>query len=83
MNTSFSDSASPATACHVTREANLIARNLECLGAQVAAKRTAEHIGRFWAPQLRATLFEQARNHPERFGPIAGEAIAMLRESSA
>jgi hypothetical protein len=73
------DSAAPATADQVTRDANLIARNLECLGTRRAAAATADHIEKFWAPLLRATLFEQARSHPERFSPIAGEAIVLLQ----
>lgn len=75
----YRDSAAPATADQVTRDANLIARNLECLGARTAAAATADHIAKFWAPLLRATLFEQARSHPERFSAIAGEAIQLLQ----
>ena len=74
----FKDSGAPATAAHVTREANLIARNLACHGATVAAAETADHIRRFWAPQLRAVLLEQAHAHPEAFSPIARDAIAAL-----
>ena len=83
MNLVFTDSASPNTAERVTREVNLIARNLECLGATAAALQTAEHIRKFWAPQLRSTLFEQMRSHPERFQPIASDAVAMLLEAAA
>lgn len=77
----FDDSAAPATAARVTREANLIARNLACHGQAIAASETAEHIRRFWAPPLRTTLLEQARSHPDRFSPIAGKAIAMLEQA--
>ena len=77
----FDDSAAPATAARVTREANLIARNLACHGPAIAASETAEHIRRFWAPPLRTTLLEQARSHPDRFSPIAGQAIAMLERA--
>jgi hypothetical protein len=79
MDTTFTDSEAPATAEHVTREFNLIARNLECLGAEAAAAATADHIRRFWAPRLRLTLLEQANAHRDRFSPIACEAIAKLR----
>lgn len=78
MAPSLADSSAPATAARVTREANLIARNLACHGEAAAAAETAEHIRRFWAPQLRSTLFEQARAHPERFSEISWEAITML-----
>jgi hypothetical protein len=78
MNVRFGDGTAPATAEQVTRDANLIARNLECLGAKSAAAATADHIRKFWAPLLRATLFEQAHAHPERFSPITGEAILLL-----
>ena len=62
----------------VSRGANLIARNLECLGAKAAAEATADHIRTFWAPQLRATLLAQAQANSQMFSPIAREAIAML-----
>jgi hypothetical protein len=78
MYGTFADSAAPATADQVTRDANLIARNLACLGADAAAA-TADHIRRFWAPPLRSTLFEQARSHADRFSPIARDAIALLQ----
>ena len=77
MSDLFIDST--ATAARVTREANLIARNLACHGAATAASETADHIRRFWAPQLRTALFEQVRAHPDRFLPIACEAIGLLQ----
>jgi formate dehydrogenase subunit delta len=82
MNTIFTDSDAPATAEHVTRESNLIARNLASLGAQAAGAATADHIRRFWAPLLRRTLLEQADAHRDRFSPIASEAIARLRRDA-
>lgn len=60
------------------REINLIARQFECLGADRAAEATADHIRRFWAPLLRATLFLEASNHRERLSPIARNALAKL-----
>lgn len=83
MIRTFGDSAAPATAERVTREANLIARNLACHGDGVAAAETAEHVRRFWPPLLRATLLEQARAHPDHFCEIAGRAIAMLERTTA
>jgi hypothetical protein len=82
MNATFSDSAAPATAEQVTRDANLIARNLECLGATDAATATADHIRKFWAPLLRSTLLVQARAHGDRFSPIVSDAIALLERDS-
>jgi formate dehydrogenase subunit delta len=67
-----------ATADQVTRDANLIARNLACLGTTRAAWAMADHIRRFWAPLLRTTLIAQARSHPDSFTPIATEAISQL-----
>lgn len=80
---SFDDSAAPATAEQVTRDANLIARNMACLGRRPAAAATADHIRMYWAPLLRATLLEQARVHPERFSAITGEAISLLGRDRA
>ena len=82
MYTTSSDSEAPATAEHVTRESNLIARNLEALGAEAAAAATADHIRWFWAPLLRLTLLEQADAHRDRFSPIACDAIARLRRDA-
>jgi hypothetical protein len=83
MNTiTFSHSEAPATAERVTREANLIARNLECLGAETAAAATADHIRKFWAPLLRSTVIEQARAHRDRFSVIARDAIARLEPNA-
>jgi formate dehydrogenase subunit delta len=78
-----SDSPTRLVAQRVTRESNLIARNLACLGARQAAEATAEHIRRFWAPQLRAALLEQAERHPQRFSPVASAAVGMLRTPPA
>lgn len=82
MNPNFSDSKAPETARHVTRECNLIARNLACMGDKPAAAATADHIRRFWAPQLRSTLLEQGGAHPDRFCPIASDAIAVLESET-
>lgn len=67
-----------ATAQHVTREVNLIARQFECLGADRAAAATADHIRKYWAPLLRSILLAEARGHAERLSPIAREAIDLL-----
>ena len=69
------------TADHVTREINLIARNLACLGAREATAATADHVRRFWAPLLRAELQSVFDAHPERFVPIAHAAAATLARS--
>jgi len=64
-----------ATAQHVTREINLIAREFECLGVDRAAAATADHIRKYWAPLLRSTLLAEARGQGDRFSPIAKAAI--------
>jgi predicted nucleic acid-binding Zn ribbon protein len=66
------------TVKHVTREINLIARNLACLGEDAASQATAEHVRRFWAPLLRTELASAVAAHPERFSTIAHAAIALL-----
>ena len=83
MNLTVSEIEARATAGHVTRECNLIARNFAILGAEPAAAATADHIRRFWAPQLRSSLLEQAAAHPSRFSPIASDAIAVLQSEAA
>ena len=72
-----------ATEQRVIREANLIARQFECLGAGPAAVATADHIRRFWAPLLRTVLLEEACDHLEHFSPIARHAIAMLPKQTS
>lgn len=67
-----------ATAQYVTRQANWIARNFECLDFAAAAAATADHIRSFWAPQLRDILLDEARTRGERFSPIARAGIATL-----
>ena len=67
------------TAERVIREANLIARNFECLGHERAMAATADHVARFWAPSLKQRLFSEAAAHRERFSSIALDAIASLQ----
>lgn len=67
-----------ATAEHVIREVNLIARNFECRGRQTAAVATADHISRFWAPSLRVVLLKEGQDSRDRFSSIAREAISLL-----
>lgn len=78
MNIKTEDSAASFATRRVTRECNLIARNLACLGAKRAAEATATHILDYWEPRLRSALLAEAVAHPERFSPIASDAIARL-----
>jgi hypothetical protein len=82
MKDTSTNRAVAATAEHVTREVNLIARNFECLGIAAATAATADHVRRFWAPLLRSELLKQARAHRERFSPIATDAISMLEQEA-
>ena len=68
----------PATAEHVTYQANQIGRNFECLGAKAAAAATADHIRRYWAPLLKQALRREAQVHPAAFSGIARDAVALL-----
>jgi hypothetical protein len=72
-----------ATAQRVTREANLIARQFESLGEEVASSATANHVRLFWAPLLKAELKSVAGAHPERFSSIARKAIAALQDEQS
>jgi hypothetical protein len=72
-----------ATAQRVTREANLIARQFECLGEEAASSATANHVRLFWAPLLRAELKSVARAHPERFSSIARKAVSALQDEQS
>jgi hypothetical protein len=69
-----------ATAQRVTREANLIARQFECLGEEAASAATANHVRLFWAPLLKAELKSAAGAHPELFSSIAQKAVSALRD---
>ena len=71
------------TGDRVTREINLIARNLACLGDEKASAATADHVRRFWAPLLRAELRSVFGAQPDQFSPIAQQAIAALERSPA
>jgi hypothetical protein len=64
----------------VTREANLIARQFERLGAEPAAQATAHHINTFWAPLLKSSLLGEARKHADHFSPIAKRAVCILAD---
>lgn len=53
--------------------ANQIARNLEALGEAEAIGATAEHIRKYWAPQMRAAM----KTHIEREEGRGLSAIAL------
>jgi hypothetical protein len=66
------------TAKRVVREANLIARQFHHLGTELAARATAQHMRRFWAPLLRTVLLNELREHGDRFSPAARQAAGLL-----
>lgn len=61
--------------------ANQIARNFGTLEKDKAAKAVADHIASFWDPRMRATIFSLHEKADPRIGAIAGNAVAILRES--
>ena len=55
--------------------ANQIARNLESMGNDRAVLATADHIGKFWDPQMKAMIFADDR---AQLSPVARAAIDLL-----
>lgn len=58
--------------------ANQIARNFAAQGEEEAVAATADHIGKFWDPRMKAQLFAA---DGEGLSPIAARAAARLNES--
>ncbi|MFC3097016.1 formate dehydrogenase subunit delta [Alteraurantiacibacter palmitatis] len=58
------------------RMANQIATNLAAKGEAVAVAETAEHIGKFWDPRMKAAIFADDLT---RLTPIARAAIEKLK----
>lgn len=63
--------------------ANQIARNFEALGQEAAAAATAEHIGLFWDPRMRAQIFAQFEAGGGALSPVAAAAVSALRDKAA
>jgi formate dehydrogenase subunit delta len=63
--------------------ANQIARNFAHQGDDSAAAATADHIGRFWDPGMKATIMELAGRAENGLGPIALAAVRRLATPAA
>jgi formate dehydrogenase subunit delta len=59
----------------LVRMANQIALNFHAIGQDNAVAATAEHIGKFWDPRMKAAIFANDRS---TLSPIAAAAIAKL-----
>ncbi len=61
---------------HLVRMANQIALNFgERREPGAAARKTAEHIGKFWTPAMRARLADHAAEGGEGMTPAARQAF--------
>jgi formate dehydrogenase subunit delta len=63
--------------------ANQIARNFAHQGEGPAAAATADHIGRFWDPGMKARIMELAGRAEHGLGPIALGAVRRLPAPAA
>jgi formate dehydrogenase subunit delta len=62
--------------------ANQIARNLATMG-EGAAMATADHMLSFWDPRMKAQIVACLDADPDALDPIAGAAVALLRDHVA
>jgi formate dehydrogenase subunit delta len=60
--------------------ANQIAKNFATNSRGSAALSTADHIGAYWDPRMRAMIFERLEAGGEGMDANAREAIAILRD---
>lgn len=63
--------------------ANQIARNLETLGHDAAAKATADHIASFWDPRMKAQIFAYLEDGGTALSAIGRAAIEYLHDKGA
>jgi len=63
--------------------ASQIARNFETMGADGAARATADHIASFWDPRMKAQAFARLGEADNGLSPIAAQALAVLRDRGA
>ena len=60
--------------------ANQIARNFATMNDVDAVCAVADHIGNFWDPRMRATIFAHFEEGGEDLSPVARRAIEILRD---
>lgn len=58
--------------------ANQIAGSFAAQGEDRAVKRVADHLRRFWDPQMRRSLLALAPAHAAELSPLVTAAIAIL-----
>ena len=80
---SGSDSVMMTNQARLIYMANQIARNLEGIGHDDAAKAVADHIASFWDPRMRAQIFAIQEAKMADLNPVADAAITLLRERGA
>ncbi len=69
-----------ATASSVVRMANQIARNFAVHGEESAVQATAEHIGKYWDPRMKAAAAALLQEPDSGLSTLARKA---LRRASA
>jgi formate dehydrogenase subunit delta len=60
--------------------ANQIAKNFAATGRSNPAIATADHIGAYWDPRMRAMIFDRLEAGGEGLDPKAREALTILRD---
>ena len=64
---------------HLLKMAEQIAANLSAgVDAETAAERTADHLRRFWTPQMRSQLAACAEEGAVEPGPTVVRALSLL-----
>jgi formate dehydrogenase subunit delta len=58
--------------------ANQIARNFEAIGADAAAKATADHMLAFWDPRMKAQIVQCKAASPATLTPVASAAVDIV-----
>ena len=63
--------------------ANQIARNFDARHQEAAIAATADHIGHYWDPRMRAQIFEHIEKGGADLSEVAKAALLRLKETAA
>jgi formate dehydrogenase subunit delta len=66
---------------HLIKMANQIARNLNAAGdEETAAVKVADHLTRFWSPQMRKQIIDYQKTGGDELSSVALRAVIQLGE---